>query len=107
MWGSNHERAPRATATSGQHKRATSSAGGRTNPARPRSCLRRARRGGRMTDSGSTGLVRWAVRAGVVAGTAVATTAVRRGVARRAAARRADAVDDLTEEFAEELAETV
>src|ERR1700742_1203503 len=104
MWGSNHERAPRATATSGQHKRATSSAGGRTNPARPRSCLRRARRGGRMADSGSTGLVRWAVRAGVVAGTAVATTAVRRGVARRAAARRAEVAEELGDAAAEQLA---
>jgi pimeloyl-ACP methyl ester carboxylesterase len=42
-----------------------------------------------MSDSGGAGLVRWAVRAGLVAGTAVATTAVRRRVARRSAVRDA------------------
>jgi pimeloyl-ACP methyl ester carboxylesterase len=46
----------------------------------------------------STGLVRWAVRAGLVAGTAMATTAARRRhVARKAAGRAAELLSELVE----------
>jgi len=43
-----------------------------------------------MSDSGGAGVVRWALRVGLVAGGAVATTAVRRRVAARSAGRPSD-----------------